>query len=67
MRELPLDRILVESEAPFMVPSKYRGKRNKPEYLPATVDELAMLLDLPVEDVAQATYENACRFFRLQP
>ncbi len=67
VRELPLDRILVESEAPFMVPSKYRGKRNKPEYLPATVDELAMLLDLPVEDVAQATYENACRFFRLQP
>lgn len=67
VRELPLDRILVESEAPFMVPSKYRGKRNKPEYLPSTVDELAMLLDLPVEDVAQATYENACRFFRLQP
>ncbi|HAE22039.1 MAG TPA: hydrolase TatD [Spirochaetaceae bacterium] len=65
VREVPLDRILVESEAPFMVPSKYRGKRNKPEYLPATVDDLAMLLDLPVEEVAQASYENACRFFRL--
>lgn len=65
VREVPLDRILVESEAPFMVPSKYRGKRNKPEYLPSTVEDLAMLLELPVEDVAQAVYENACRFFRV--
>lgn len=65
VRELPLDRILVESEAPFMVPSKYRGKRNKPEYLPATVEDLAMLLELPVEEVAEATYQNACRFFRV--
>lgn len=65
VREIPLERILVESEAPFMVPSKYRGKRNKPEYLPATVDDLALLLDMPVEDVAQAVYENACRFFRV--
>ena len=65
VRVLPLDRILVESEAPFMVPAEYRGKRNKPEYLPSTVDFLAELLDIAVEDVAQATFENAERFFRL--
>ena len=65
VRMLPLDRILVESEAPFMVPSKFRGKRNKPEYLPATVDDLAMLLDMPIEEVAEATYQNACRLFKL--
>jgi TatD DNase family protein len=65
VRMLPLDRILVESEAPFMVPSKFRGQRNKPEYLPATVDDLAMLLDLPLEEVAEATYQNACRLFKL--
>ena len=65
VRVLPLDRILVESEAPFMVPAEYRGKRNKPEYLPSTVDFLAELLDIAVEDVAQATFENAQRFFRL--
>jgi TatD DNase family protein len=64
---LPLDRILVESEAPFMVPSKFRGKRNTPEYLPATVDDLAMLLDMPIEEVAEATYQNACRLFKLAP
>ena len=65
VRVLPLDRILVESEAPFMVPAEFRGKRNKPEYLPSTVDFLAELMDIAVEDVAQATFENAERFFRL--
>ncbi|MBN1242853.1 MAG: TatD family hydrolase [Spirochaetales bacterium] len=62
---VPLDRILVESEAPFMVPAEYRGKRNKPEYLPSTVDFLAQVLDLPIEEVAAATTDNARRFLRL--
>jgi len=66
VRVLPLERILVESEAPFMVPAEYRGKRNKPEYLPSTVDFLAELMDIAVEDVAQATFDNAERFFRLK-
>ena len=65
VRVLPLERILVESEAPFMVPAEYRGKRNKPEYLPSTVDFLAELMDIAVEDVAQATFENAERFLKL--
>jgi len=65
VRVLPLERILVESEAPFMVPAEFRGKRNKPEYLPSTVDFLAELLDIAVEDVAQATFDNASRFFKL--
>lgn len=65
VRVLPLERILVESEAPFMVPAEFRGKRNKPEYLPSTVDFLAELLDIAVEDVVQATFDNACRFFKL--
>ncbi|HOX17867.1 MAG TPA: TatD family hydrolase, partial [Spirochaetales bacterium] len=56
---VPLERILVESEAPFMVPAEYRGKRNKPEYLPSTVDFLAQVLDLPIEEVAAATTANA--------
>jgi TatD DNase family protein len=62
---VPLERILVESEAPFMVPAEYRGKRNKPEYLPSTVDFLAQVLDLPIEEVAAATTANARRFLRI--
>ena len=66
VRVLPLDRILIESEAPFMVPADYRGQRNKPEYLPSTAAFLAELLETDPETVAEAVYQNACRLFRLE-
>jgi TatD DNase family protein len=62
---LPLDRILLESEAPFMVPAEFRGKRNMPEYLPSTAYFLSEILEKDPAEVAEATYQNACRFFRL--
>lgn len=62
---LPLDRILLESEAPFMVPAAYRGKRNLPEYLPSTVGFLAEFLQIDPVEAAEATWRNACAFFRL--
>jgi TatD DNase family protein len=65
VRVLPLDRILIESEAPFMVPADFRGKRNKPEYLPATGLFLSEILEMDPEETSRAVYENACRFFRL--
>mgnify|MGYP000944511624 CR=1 FL=1 len=64
---LPYDRILVESEAPFMVPAEYRGKRNKPEYLPSTAWFLSEILQMDPEEAAEMTYQNACRFFKLEP
>jgi TatD DNase family protein len=64
---LPYDRILVESEAPFMVPAEYRGKRNKPEYLPSTAWLLSEILQMDPEEAAEMTYQNACRFFKLEP
>ena len=67
VRVLPLDRILIESEAPFMVPADFRGKRNKPEYLPSTAAFLAELLEMDPEEVSETVYQNACRFFRLDP
>jgi TatD DNase family protein len=63
---VPMDRILVESESPFMVPAEYRGKRNKPEYLPSTVRFLAEHLGKPLEEVAEAVYQNGLRFFRIK-
>jgi TatD DNase family protein len=64
---LPYDRILVESEAPFMVPAEYRGKRNKPEYLPSTAWFLSEILQMAPEEAAEITYQNACRLFKLEP
>jgi TatD DNase family protein len=62
---LPLEKILIESEAPFMVPADFRGKRNKPEYLPSTCAFLAEILEMDPEVVSKAVFENACRFFKV--
>lgn len=63
--EVPLERILVESESPFMVPAEYRGKRNKPEFLPSTVKFLAQHLDRPIEEVTSQLYQNGLDLFRI--
>jgi TatD DNase family protein len=62
---LPLERILIESESPFMVPAEYRGKRNKPSYIASTAQFLAELVERDPEEVAGILYDNAMRFFRL--
>jgi TatD DNase family protein len=62
---LPLDRILIESESPFMVPADYRGKRNMPKYLPLTARFLAEMLELDEEELCTILWENSNRFFGL--
>jgi len=62
---LPLDRILVESESPFMVPADYRGKRNMPCYTPSTVKFLAEMLEMDIETLAAQLWTNSCKFFRI--
>jgi TatD DNase family protein len=62
---LPMDRILLESESPFMVPADYRGKRNMPKYLPITGRFMAEMLEMSEEDMAAILWENSNRFFGL--
>ncbi|MDR0554547.1 MAG: TatD family hydrolase [Treponema sp.] len=62
---LPPDRILIESESPFMVPAEYRGKRNMPKYLPITARFLAGMLEMDREELAAILWENSNRFFGL--
>ena len=62
---LPLDRILIESESPFMVPAEHRGKRNMPKFLPMTANCLAMMFDMPIEEIATALWNNSNKFFGL--
>lgn len=65
-RNMPLDRMLIESESPFMVPSNYRGKRNRPAYLHATAEFIAELREIEVEEVAEALFGNSMRIFGLE-
>lgn len=64
---LPLDRILVESESPFMVPAEYRGKRNMPAYTASTVRFLADMFEMDLEELANQLWQNSCKFFQLEP
>jgi TatD DNase family protein len=60
--DVPLERLLVETDAPFLAPGKYRGKRNEPAYVVETARELASVKGISEDALARATTEN---FFRL--
>ncbi len=62
-RGVPLDRILVETDAPYLAPGKYRGKRNEPAYVVETARTLAMVKGLSFEEVAGATTENCFQLY----
>jgi TatD DNase family protein len=61
----PLDRVLVETDCPFLAPVPHRGKRNEPAYVALTAQALAGLRGLPPEELARVTTENARRALRL--
>ena len=62
---VPIDKLLVETDAPYLAPMPYRGKRNETGYTRYVVEKIAELRNLPMEEVAQQTTENAHRLFRI--
>ena len=64
-RLVPLDRLLVETDSPYLAPVPHRGKPNEPSYVPRVGEALAAALGKPVEKVAEATSANARRVFAL--
>jgi TatD DNase family protein len=61
--ELPLDRLLIETDAPFLTPHPHRGKRNEPAYIGLVADKIALIHNLEPEVVKQKTTLNAQRLF----
>jgi TatD DNase family protein len=64
-RVVPLDRILIETDGPFLTPEPYRGKRNEPAYVYYVADRLASLHNMTTEQMGQITTDNAKRLFKL--
>ena len=62
---VPLDRLLIETDCPFLAPAPNRGKRNEPAYVRYVAESLAQLRGISLEDLAQATTYNACQLFSL--
>ena len=61
----PVDRLLVETDDPYLTPVPFRGKENKPAYVSYVVNEIASLKNLSFKEVADATYKNAKKVFHL--
>jgi TatD DNase family protein len=66
-RRVPLDRLLIETDAPYLAPVPFRGKRNQPAYVPHVAAEIANLRGMTQEEVGEATTANVFRLFNIDP
>ena len=64
-RDVPLDRLLVETDAPFLAPDPFRGKRNEPSYVVRTAAALATVKGISNEELARATSDNFFRLYKM--
>lgn len=62
-QRIPLERILIETDSPYLAPVPHRGKLNQPAYVKHVAEEIATLRKIPVEEVGQTTSENFVRLF----
>ncbi|MED1603468.1 TatD family hydrolase [Alkalihalophilus marmarensis] len=62
-KHIPMDRLLIETDCPYLAPHPYRGKRNEPAYVKLVAEEIAGLKEVNVDEVANTTRENAKRLF----
>ncbi|KGN02285.1 hydrolase TatD [Clostridium novyi A str. 4570] len=65
-KEVPLDRMLVETDAPYMAPTPNRGKRNRSDYIKFIIEKIAEVKELSVEEVSNATIENAKNLLKIK-
>ncbi len=63
-RQIPLDKMLVETDSPYLAPMPYRGKTNQPSYVKHVAQEIAYLRGISLEEVSQTTTNNFFRLFR---
>lgn len=66
LKAMPKDRILIETDGPYLTPHPHRGKRNEPMYVKNVCEKVAAILSMSYDDVSELTYNNACNFFGIK-
>jgi len=66
VRRVPFDRLLIETDSPYLAPVPMRGRRNEPALVRHTCAALALIRGVEVEELARATLDNACRFYGVE-
>ena len=61
---VPLDRMLIETDSPYLAPVPYRGKTNQPGYVKHVAEEIARVKDISVEEIGEITTQNFFRLFK---
>ena len=62
---IPLDRLLVETDSPYLAPTPFRGKRNESSYVKYTLEEIAKLRNMDISELDRITEENTMKLFNL--
>jgi TatD DNase family protein len=66
VEQSPFDRLLLETDAPYLTPPPYRGKRNEPSYVQYVAARIAEIKKMSTEEVGKQTFENACELFNIK-
>ena len=64
--EVPLEKLMIETDAPYLAPVPYRGKRNDSGYVHLVAEKIAQIKGMTAEEVEQATWDNGKRFFGIK-
>ncbi|MGG3915497.1 TatD family hydrolase [Rossellomorea vietnamensis] len=64
-KEIPLEKLLIETDCPYLAPHPYRGKRNEPAYVKLVAEQIAELKEVSLEEVEKITTENAIKLFNI--
>ena len=65
LKNVPLDKLLIETDCPFLCPAPYRGKTNEPKYVLVTAEKIAQILNLSVDEVIKITRENTKKLLKI--